>query len=118
MDTIRAARWVVVGADHRRLDRPGQDAAAIVVAGEIGVAVVCDGCGSTPAAQVGAELGARLTANAIATAPIAGAPAGDPDTWAAGRASVTAPLPSRAGGTGRPAAATAAPLLFTVVPAR
>ena len=117
MNTIKTARGVVVGADHRRLDRPGQDAAATIVAGggRIAVAVVCDGCGSTPAAQVGAELGARLIATAIANAVVAGAAPGDPDTWAAVRASVVGRLAAIAGGLADPEAAVHDLLLFTVV---
>jgi hypothetical protein len=117
MDTIIAARGVVVGADHRRLDRPGQDAATALVAGggRVGVAVVCDGCGSTPAAQVGSELGARLFASAIATALAGGASAADPDVWAAARASVVARLASVAAATFDPPATIHDLFLFTVV---
>ena len=45
MHTIKLARGVVTGADHRRLDRPGQDAAAAVIApdGQAACVVVCDG---------------------------------------------------------------------------
>jgi len=120
MNTIKAARGVVVGADHRRLDRPGQDAAATIVAadGRAGVAVVCDGCGSTVGAQVGAELGARLFANAIATALAAGASPADPALWAGARAAVVARLGAILPGLGRdPEAAVHDLFLFTVVAA-
>jgi hypothetical protein len=119
MNTVRAVRGVVVGADHRRLDRPGQDAAAIqlVPDGGVAVAVVCDGCGSTPAAQVGAELGARLFANAVAHALATGAAPGDPDTWAAARTSVIARLAGLVSGLGDRDAAVHDLFLFTVVAA-
>jgi hypothetical protein len=119
MNTIRTARGVVVGADHRRLDRPAQDAAAVVVgaSGRTAVAVVCDGCGSTPAAQVGAELGARLVASAVVTALDGGARAADPDTWAAVRASIGARFAALVGGFADPAAAVHDLFLFTVVAA-
>src|SRR5690349_19663390 len=119
MNTIRIARGVVLGADHRRLDRPGQDAAAVVVgaSGRSAVAVVCDGCGSTPAAQVGAELGARLVASAVSTALDGGARAADPDVWAAVRASIGARLAALVAGFADPAAAIQDLLLFTIVAA-
>jgi hypothetical protein len=120
MNTIKTARGVAVGADHRRLDRPGQDAAvtAVGASGRTAVAVVCDGCGSTPAAQVGAELGARLVASAVITALEAGAGAGDPALWSAVRAGVGGRLAGLAAGLGDPAAAAIHDLfLFTIVAA-
>jgi hypothetical protein len=119
MHTIKTGRGVVTGADHRRLERPGQDAAATFVdAGRgFGVAVVCDGCGSTPAAQVGAELGARLFAQAIAAALAGGAAVGEAATWEAARAGVAARLAALVGGLGDAETAVHELLLFTIVAA-
>ena len=118
MHTIKSARAAVTGAEHRRLDRPGQDAAATLVGPGVGVAVVCDGCGSTPAAQVGAELGARLFAHAIGAAVASGASPADAPTWGAVRAAVAARLGAVAVGLGEdPAAAIHDLFLFTVVAA-
>jgi hypothetical protein len=118
MNTIKTARAAVTGAEHRRLDRPGQDAAATLVGPGVGVAVVCDGCGSTPAAQVGAELGARLFAHAIRAAVAAGASPADAATWGSVRAAVAARLGAVAVGLGEdPAAAIHDLFLFTVVAA-
>jgi hypothetical protein len=83
---------VVAGADHRHVDRPGQDAVAVHVTRDHAVAVVCDGCGSAPGSQVGAARGARLFAGARAERRARGAAVGDQDAWAAARADVIARL--------------------------
>ncbi len=63
---VRGAAAAVSGARHVRTARNGQDAAAVgSTAAGIGVAVVCDGCGSGASSEVGARLGAQLVLAAI-----------------------------------------------------
>ncbi len=81
----RGAAGVVTGARHLRTARNGQDAAAVVVADEVAVAVVCDGCSSGPSSEVGARIGARLFAAAIDRRLRAGAAASDPRVWSDAR---------------------------------
>ena len=116
MYTIKAARGVTTGAEHRRAERPGQDAAVVRIDGSSAVAVVCDGCGSTPHAHVGAELGARWWARAIMAALGAGA---DPATiWAAARTEVVARIAAACEALGGdPLVAIHDLFLFTVVAA-
>lgn len=57
----------VCGGCHRRLSRGNQDAASIESTDEAIVAVVADGCGSAADSGVGAAIGARLWARALAT---------------------------------------------------
>jgi hypothetical protein len=52
----------VIGREHRRRGRGGQDAAAVVLVEGIACAVVCDGCSSGEASEVGARLSARWIA--------------------------------------------------------
>jgi hypothetical protein len=52
----------VIGREHRRRGRGGQDAAAVVLTDGIACAVVCDGCSSGEASEVGARLSARWIA--------------------------------------------------------
>lgn len=60
MYTISSAVAVVTGARHLRAGRNGQDAAAVWVGDDRGVAVVCDGCSSGGYSEVGARLGSQL----------------------------------------------------------
>jgi hypothetical protein len=60
MYTISRAAAAVTGARHVRTARNGQDAAAAWTSGDVGVAVVCDGCGGGASSEVGARLGAQL----------------------------------------------------------
>ena len=55
----------IVGADHRAVPKNNQDAWHIARDGESLVAVVCDGCGSSPHSETGAQLGARLIAFSV-----------------------------------------------------
>src|SRR5688500_8156879 len=55
----------VIGREHRRVDRPCQDAFAIRRAAGATVVVVCDGCGSGAHSELGARLGANLLAAAM-----------------------------------------------------
>ncbi|MEZ4369021.1 MAG: protein phosphatase 2C domain-containing protein [Kofleriaceae bacterium] len=93
-DTIMTAVGVAVGALHRRLGRPGQDAALAVAHPDLAVVVlaVADGCGSARASEVGAQLGVRLWARAVERGLRAGLAPADPAMWAAARAAVVASL--------------------------
>jgi hypothetical protein len=57
----------VIGRDHRNINvhKNNQDGLAIVRNAQGTVAIVTDGCGSSPHSEVGALLGARLIAEAI-----------------------------------------------------
>jgi hypothetical protein len=94
MDTWAAAA-AVTGARHLRAGRNGQDAAvawlgaaATSTAGdrELGVVVVCDGCGSGPSSEVGARLGASLFAGVVAARLRAGESPADRSLWESARA--------------------------------
>jgi serine/threonine protein phosphatase PrpC len=63
---IDVATGSVVGRDHGRTGKNNQDALAYVPLQEGIVAVVCDGCGSQPHSEVGAQLGAQLLTQAVA----------------------------------------------------
>lgn len=52
----------VLGREHRRRGRGSQDAAAVSFTDGIACAVVCDGCSSGEASEVGAQLSARWLA--------------------------------------------------------
>jgi hypothetical protein len=65
MSAFHVATGSVVGREHRRLLRNNQDGVAACVAGEVGVVVVTDGCGSGASSEVGARLGARLLATML-----------------------------------------------------
>lgn len=55
----------VAGRAHRRLGKNNQDAAAVSHGDGFTVAVVCDGCSSGAASEVGAKLGARFLATQV-----------------------------------------------------
>ena len=63
----------VIGGEHHRTRRRSQDAAACVTGPGWAVVVVCDGCGSAPRSELGAELGAQAWAHGLARALAAGA---------------------------------------------
>jgi hypothetical protein len=94
MDTnkIRTATAAVTGARHLRTGRNGQDAVAAWTGANAAAVVVCDGCSSGAASEVGARLGASLVISALATRLAAGARAADPAMWAGIRAEVAAVL--------------------------
>jgi len=50
----------VSGFEHRRRDKASQDAMAIAKSGGSMIAIICDGCGSSPYSAVGATLGAKI----------------------------------------------------------
>lgn len=82
MNTIATA---VTGARHQRASRNGQDAAFAWSAGELAVAVVCDGCSSGGSSEVGARLGAVLFGRLVAARLGAGERPSDRALWDAAR---------------------------------
>jgi Protein phosphatase 2C len=86
MDTISMTTAVVTGARHLRMVRNGQDAVATSRTDEGAVVVVADGCGSSASSEVGARLGARLFADAVAARLALESP------WDAAREQVVATL--------------------------
>jgi hypothetical protein len=79
---IQVATGSVVGRDHRRTGKNNQDALAWADLPQGIVAVVGDGCGSQPHSEVGAQLGAQLTVQAIAH-QLEHIPLADADFWPA-----------------------------------
>ncbi|PRQ07532.1 protein phosphatase 2C domain-containing protein [Enhygromyxa salina] len=66
LSSWRAHGGSAIGADHRRSGRGNQDAWYVQRSELAVVGVVADGCGSAPHSEVGAWLGARLWADALA----------------------------------------------------
>lgn len=108
------AAATVIGADHRRADRPCQDAFAVRRAGDAVVVVVCDGCGGAPHSELGARLGANLLATALVARLGRGAP-DDAAWWRAACDDVIAALGGLVPALGAPPAAIHDHLLFTVL---
>lgn len=67
MQDFEVAAATFVGSEHSRpfLRTNNQDGYAHIAQESSIVAVVCDGCGSSPSTEVGAKIGARLVAEAI-----------------------------------------------------
>lgn len=63
---FEVAAGSILGQNHRRVSQNNQDAWAILTPGQATIAVVCDGCGSRPKSEVGAQLGAQLTVHTLA----------------------------------------------------
>ena len=63
---LRIAAASVPGRDHLRVGKNNQDAVALWRDRQRLVAVVADGCGSAPRAEVGAQLGARMLVQQLA----------------------------------------------------
>jgi len=92
---VEIAAGSTIGREHRRLGCNNQDAWFVWQSPDLTAAVVCDGCGSSPHSEVGAQVGARLTALAIAQQPPAQArDLGSDRYWAAIGAAVLAQLES------------------------
>lgn len=64
-DMFEIASGTVIGRDHRLAGKNNQDAFYCFASDELIVAVVCDGCGSSPHSEVGAKLGAKIVATEI-----------------------------------------------------
>ncbi len=63
-EVFELASATVTGREHVRVGRNNQDALAYATRSGALVAVVCDGCGSCPRSELGAQLGARVTLSA------------------------------------------------------
>ncbi|MDG2990700.1 protein phosphatase 2C domain-containing protein [Candidatus Synechococcus calcipolaris G9] len=75
------AAGTVIGRSHRHLGRNNQDAYAIDLSPNRAIAIVCDGCGSSPHSEVGAKLGTRLVLSALKRALDGGQLEFSPDFW-------------------------------------
>ncbi|MCR4280118.1 MAG: protein phosphatase 2C domain-containing protein [Candidatus Komeilibacteria bacterium] len=64
-DLFEIAGGSVIGRHHRQSGRNNQDAFCILPGNDSIIAVVTDGCGSSPGSEVGAKLGAQLIANSL-----------------------------------------------------
>lgn len=73
---LRIAGGTVPGAEHLRAGRNNQDAFGWLATPAATVAVVCDGCGSGSASELGARLAATLLPPALERALLAGASPG------------------------------------------
>jgi hypothetical protein len=119
MDTntnLRVAAASVIGARHQRACRNGQDAVFARCDGRSAVAVVCDGCSSGTSSEVGARLGSRWFAEAVAEQLATGAAVAERTTYEAARRTVVERLSSLSEAKGVvDAAAVHELLLFTIV---
>jgi hypothetical protein len=64
-NTFEIASGTIIGRDHRIAGKNNQDAFFSISKENCLVAVVCDGCGSSPMSEVGAKIGARIIATEI-----------------------------------------------------
>lgn len=113
---FQLAAGSAAGRIHQLAGRNNQDAFAWASSPQGLVAVVCDGCGSAPHSEVGARVGARLVANALAAQLSRGVDLLGAAFWQSARADVLGTL----GGLavvlgGDPRTAVADHLLFTAV---
>jgi hypothetical protein len=91
MNTISIAGGGVTGRAHLRAGRGSQDAMAWR-AGDVAIAVVCDGCSGGARSEVGAAIGARLWVAALAERIDAGSDLDGDAPWDAARDAVVARL--------------------------
>ncbi|WP_299412221.1 protein phosphatase 2C domain-containing protein [Acaryochloris sp. IP29b_bin.148] len=63
---FEVAAGSILGQNHRRVSQNNQDAWASLALEQAMIAVVCDGCGSRPNSEVGAQFGAQLTVHTLA----------------------------------------------------
>src|SRR5689334_21318658 len=63
---IELAAGGVIGRDHVRARKNGQDAVMTISTPDVSVIVVADGCSSCCSSEVGAQLGARFIATSAA----------------------------------------------------
>lgn len=66
-NVFEIAKGTIIGRDHRVAGKNNQDAFYCFASDELIVAVVCDGCGSSPHSEVGAKIGARVLATEMAS---------------------------------------------------
>ena len=81
LDDWQIAGASVPGAEHRRSDRPNQDALTWRRSDDAVVAVVTDGCGSGTHSELGARLGAHLWATCTLDRLGRGQHPDDPQLW-------------------------------------
>lgn len=113
---FQIASGTVAGRMHQLAGRNNQDSFAWATTPHGLVAVVCDGCGSSPHSEVGAQLGARLVAKTLAVQLAQGGDATKGDFWQSARAVVLETLGGLAGVLGgNPVDAVADYLLFTAI---
>lgn len=89
---VSARAASVLGAAHLARGRNGQDAAACWSEGALGVAVVCDGCGSTEAAELGALLVSQRACAMLARRLLAGESLASAAPWQEWRAELAREL--------------------------
>ena len=110
------AGGTVAGRSHGISGKPNQDAHAWLCRGDVLVAAVCDGCGSSAHSEVGARVGARLCTARLAALLAAGAALDAPALWDGLRDDVLAALGALGGAMGgRLAEIVSEHFLFTVV---
>jgi hypothetical protein len=110
------AGGTVTGRSHAISGKPNQDAHAWLCRGDVLVAVVCDGCGSSAHSEVGAQLGARLCAERLSARLVEGAALDAPTLWDGLRDDVLGALGELGGAMGGRLAETVSDhFLFTVV---
>jgi hypothetical protein len=97
---FEVAAGSVAGAEHRRTDRPNQDAWAWRITSTAVVAVVADGCGSGRHSEVGARLGANLWVEALSRRAPEHGDLSDPELYRRVRADVTEHLAAMAAAIG------------------
>jgi hypothetical protein len=110
------AGGTVAGRSHAIAGRPNQDAYAWAAQGEVLVAAVCDGCGSSAHSEVGARIGARICCARLLARLAQGAAPDDPAIFRDLRDDLLATIGGLAAAMGGPLAQTVADcFLFTVV---
>ncbi len=113
---FQLAGATVIGRLHQRSGRNNQDAFAWAETSAGIVAVVCDGCGSAPHSEVGAQLGARTVARALSLRLHRGEDPAGADLWSAAQKDVLDALDTVAQALGGPRSqAICDYLLFTIV---
>lgn len=65
LESFEVAGGSVLGYEHRRIGKNNQDAYHIWHSDHLIIAVVCDGCGSSPQSEVGAQIGVKLVTEVI-----------------------------------------------------